>query len=238
MSVFGKVANQRWLVLAVVAMIASPAMAALAPDDTWTRPGLSGTNYEHNLGPIPADYTFLTSLVSPHMAGSQLDGITTTRVYKNNFDGTLAFSYVVDTMGFNNPTYITGADMDGLSWNGIIISRAGADASGLSGSGDVAEWADGSPHSITRANPPSGPQSPSWEFKSGSIGTVIGPNNISAEIWFATNAKTWTTAFIAYLGQGSVGRAEVLVPVIPDPATLALLSLGACGAFIRRRRTA
>jgi hypothetical protein len=192
---------------------------------------------------LDTDYTLFATNIAPHLAGSQLQGITTSRIYRNNFDGTLAFSYVVDA-DVSNGTYITGADMDGVTWNGVTILNAGADNVvnvGTSGSGDVPEWTDGTPYSLTRANPPSpaSPKSPAWSFKSGSIGTVIGPTNSSAEIWFTTNAKSYTTAFIAYLGQGSVGRAEVYVPVIPDPATLALLGLGASGlAMFRRRRTA
>lgn len=237
MSVFGKVAHQRWIAAFAALMIASPAFAALMPGDEQTRPGLPVANF--TLGPVPADYVLDAGLTLVDANDGALAGMTTSRIYRK-FDGTLAFSYVVTTEALNS-SFIRGADMNGPSWSGVSILEAGADGTGaaFSGTGDFAEWTDGTPHTIGRTASPTLPLSPFWDFRRNNIGTVIGPSNTSAEIWFTTNATSYTTATIAYLGQGVSGTADVLVPVIPDPATLALLGLGASGfALFRRRRTA
>jgi len=246
MSVFGKVAQRCVGIMAALA-IAVPAFGSLNAGDTWLRPPALPA---YELAPIPAGYTLVAVDTLTTSNTGQLAGTTISRIYKNNVDGTLLFSYQVDTSplagGIANQPAIKAADMDGSSWTGVTITRAGAASYGLtSGASDSnPEWTDGTPYSISRSDPdladPNAAQSPKWLFQNGSQGTVVGFNNLSAEIWFATNATDKTRAFIGYLGQGSVGRAEVWVPVlVPDPASLALLTLATGGlAIFRRRRMA
>lgn len=262
MSVFGKVAIQRSLFVVVAAlMVAAPALATPlgAGENQWyTHPEVAGVP-PYNIGPVgtgggagfeAGDYEPLLDnlnnpvvLVSNNMG--QLQGQTTTRVYRSKTDGTLAFSYTVDASQ-NNTRYIVRATLDGATWAQTVIRNTGADPTGASGTGvAVAEWNNGSPVFIARSE--YSPNAPEWQFQmprvpvlpnNPALGTVIGPGDRSAEVWFTTNVTDWTTGFVAYLDSGATGRAEVLIPV-PDPASLALIGLATGGlALFRRRRTA
>lgn len=252
MSVFGKVADWRLLVTGAL-FAAAPAFGAvmLNPGDTVynTDASVSDTP-KYTIGAVPAPWgpTAMSSGSVSIDIGAGFDGEVNWKIYKSSVDGTLAFSYEINTMaptgGESNPVAITDANMSGVSWTGITISDVGADpAGGLSGALDSApEWTDGMPYNIGRTLPVgANPQtSPRWTFQTTSfIGTTIGNSNTSAEVWFVTDAKDWTEAYIAVLGQGSVGRALVPVPLVPEPTTMVLMGLASGGlAMIRRRRHA
>jgi len=255
MSVFGKVAHQRILAAAMTLVVGSSVYAtALNPGENqwYTHAQVTGTP-AYNIGPVgtggaagytAADYTLLTFLKDTNVG--QLAGDTYTYVYKNNNDGTLAFAYVVDADQLNS-RYIVRATIDGVTWSQTNITNAGADTTGASSGTGVAvpEWTNGAPIFIERTE--YSPNAPSWQFQmprvpslpnDPAIGTVIGPGNTSAAVWFVTDAKAYTTGFVGYLDSGSTGRAQVLIPV-PDPATLALFGVATGGlALFRRRRNA
>jgi hypothetical protein len=253
MSVFGKVAHQRWLVVIAASLVVGTSAFALplnpGENQWYTHAQVTGVP-PYQIGPVdtggsPGDWVLLASLNNVAHVG-QLQGTTTSRVYRNVNTGMLAFSYITEA-DVANSRYIVRATLDGLGWGSTAITNAGADTSaGSSGTGLVVpEWTNGAPIFIAR--PEYSPTAPEWQFQiprvpvlpnDPSIGTVIGPNNRSAEVWFVTNATAYTTGFIGYLDSGSTGRAEVLSPV-PDPASLALLGMATGGlALIRRRRPA
>jgi len=256
MSLLGKVAQQRWITVVAVIAIATPAFAAamLNPADELTRPdtatpapitpGLAAPHYSDfgfTAGWVPAGYVYEPGLSVVGAAHSgDLQGMTDSLVYRNTTDDTLAFAYVVRADP-GNQSFINHAELGGRVWKDIDIWDTGAVRDGLTGSGTVSpDWMTGEPNTIGRYETVTGESdAPYWDFSRMGVGTVIGPDDDSAEVWFFTNAKDVMTAYIAYSGPGATGVAEVVVPVIPDPATLALLGLGASGfALFRRRRTA
>jgi len=256
MSVFGKVAHRRSLIVVAAAlMVSSTAFAtALNPaENQWyTHPQVTGVpTYELSAGPTDAaNWDLIDTLTK--LNDGELKGVTTSKVYRNKTDGTLAFSYSVHADA-NNTRYIVRATLDGEGWESISVTNAGivADQNGqtgaVSGTGlAVAEWKNGAPIFIARSE--YSPTAPEWQFQiprvpvqpnDPAIGTVIGPNDDSAEIWFMTNAKAYSTSYIAYLDSGQTGRAEVFMPLIPEPGTMALIGVATGGlAIFRRRRTA
>lgn len=258
MSIVGKVARLRGsgFVAVVLALAATSAIAAPLTDSSpvlW-RPAVGSVGAQgspvYTMVPVPpaayvvpdfvvgAPTVFLSDALHPVTPPAQLDGVTETRVWTKP-DGTLVFDYKV----IANPAitrFIRAASVGG-DWTGVNILDAGVywDAGDygppISGGGDPApEWTDGTPVAISRA-PETG--APSWVFRDPAlIGTVIGPtDDRSAHIWFATDAKAYTTARIGYLDSGATAESNTLVPV-PDPTSLALLSMASGMLLIKRRR--
>jgi len=257
MSVFGKVAHRRSLIVVAAALLVSSTAFATplnpAENQWYTHGQVTGIPaYQINAGPTDAaNWDLIATLVKQN--DGQLKGDTTSKVYKNKTDGTLAFSYQVHA-DVNNTRYIVRATLDGDGWAGINVTNAGIvgdpqtqQTGYVSGTGlAVAEWTNGAPIFIARSE--YSPTAPEWQFQiprnpvlpnDPTIGTVIGPSDDSAEVWFMTNAKSYSTSFIAYLDSGQTGRAEVYMPLIPEPGTMALIGVATGGlAIFRRRRTA
>jgi len=177
----------------------------------------------------------VAQLSSPNTGA--LGGTTLSTVYRDPATNWLTFDYLVTAAATNTRVIVRGA-LDG-PWVDVLISNVGADGSGISGSGDPSpEWTNGNPTYIER-DPAT--QAPTIQWRSGaaqgSIGTVIGPGNSSAQVWFETNAVEFRESVIGYLDSGSIGMAAILVPAgpVPEPATLTFLLLGSL-SFLRRNR--
>jgi len=222
------------MVLGAASALASPLLPGQA--QFANQAAVSGTpKYTEGLPAYFSPGNIVAQLNAPNVG--VLGGLTTSTVYKNPSTNLLTFDYVVSAAATNTRVIVRGA-LDG-PWTNVAITNVGADGSGISGTGDPApEWTNGDPNYIERDPATQGPAI-QWRTGAadGSIGTVIGPGNTSAHVWFETDAIDFRQSLIGYLDSGSTGSADILVPagVIPEPVTLALLGMGALGMATRRR---
>jgi hypothetical protein len=190
-----------------------------------------GVKYSTVLPPSLSSPNQLDELVSP-MTGEFI-GTVTSRVFQDPSTGNLGFAYLIELSEMSVAPLVR-ATMDG--WAGTEILDTGSDASGDSGTFDPnPEWLDGDPYSIERDPFTEGL---AIQFRqavgSGQIGTVIGPGDTSAVMFFATNMPDYTTGEIDLIDTALTGEAVVLVP-IPEPSSVILLALGAVAGLLRRR---
>lgn len=227
------------LVIGLLGMGAANASASfLAPGDAQfaNKPSVTGTPKYNAVVPSYFATVNVVAQLSALNTGA-LGGTTLSTVYKDPITKLLAFDYLVTATATNTRVIVRGA-LDG-PWVDVLIPNAGADGSGISGSGDpLPEWTDGDPNYIER-DPAT--QAPTIQWRTGaaqgSIGTVIGPGNSSAHVWFETNAIEFRQSVIGYLDSGSIGTADILVPngPVPEPAMLTFLLLGSL-SFLRWNR--
>jgi hypothetical protein len=222
-------------VAGLLALGGSAALADLMPGDTWykTNPSVPLTPaYTTTLPPFAGGPNQVGTLTSPMTIGFQ--GTVTTDVFEDPATGFLSFHYRF-AMSDMNTAGIVRATMNG--WAGFTITDAGADASGNSGTFDTdPEWQDGDPLFLNR-DPFSEGLAIQWRsgINGDQIGTVIGPGDVSSEIFFETTATDFTEGDIAMIDTAVIGASRVLVP-IPEPATLVLLALGSVMSLARVRR--
>ncbi len=187
---------------------------------------------------LPSYFTpanLVAQLSSPNTGA--LGGTSLSSVYRDPATNWLTFDYQV-TAAATNTRVIVRAALDG-QWVDVLIPNVGANGDGISGTGDPSpEWTNGNPNYIER-DPATEAPTIQWRtgVAQGSIGTVIGPGNSSAQVWFETNAVEFSQSVIGYLDSGSVGMAAILAPAgpVPEPATLTFLLMGSL-AFLRRYR--
>ena len=217
-------------------LLASAAMAAtLNPGDILFKNHPSvpagGANYSNVLPPFGGGANLVAEQTSPFTG--DFTGTVTTQVFRDPATQFLSFQY---TMALDdvNPAAIVRATMNG--WQGVGITDAGADATGSSGTFDPApEWTDGDPLSISR-DPQTEGLAMQWRqtFTTGLIGTVVGPGDLSSVMFFVTDVTDFRPGELDAIDTAFSGEANVLVP-IPEPASLALLSIGALSLLLRRR---
>jgi hypothetical protein len=248
--------------------LATSASAQLAPGGSAYEPRVVPPFAPaYTIGGVPAGYTELpvsasyptTNFNYNYVAGSTNEayfGSVTSRVYKNNINGTLAFSYQ-----FNNlvpptaPDNTQNFDINHVTigdptnpWVGVGILGEGADRHGVStavpGAFTATGWTDGDPFNIVRSATDSG----IGAFFSLNGGTILNRgtappgtplNNTSALIWVTTDATRFRLSSVGLQdSQSTVGTASAYAPFVPEPSTLVLTGLGcvvAFGAAIRRR---
>jgi hypothetical protein len=166
----------------------------------------------------------LTSAITS--AGSSvISGFVTTTVYVNPATGFLTFQYQISTTA-DTTAPVVRSTIAG-DWHMTTITDAGSDASGLSGALDPApEWSDGDPMFLyTDMNAGEGFADPSMQFRETGRGTVLGPGDMSARVWFETTATEFTTDVMGLIDSGTVGTAPILT-VIPAPAAAVLGLMG------------
>jgi hypothetical protein len=130
----------------------------------------------------------------------------------------LAFSYKFNKLNNGTTDDIIRMALDDPShpWQGIGITDAGADGSGSStplGAGPF--WANGDPYLIERDSLFSGVDA---QLRVGGRGTELlnTTNDTSSTMWFATNAKHFTTSTVALIDGGVGGTAKVYAPAVPE----------------------
>jgi hypothetical protein len=230
--------NGRFLVMVAGAasLMAAQALAApLNPGTTYFRLGSGMPTY--SMGPAPASgglVTTQTNSISSIGAGV-LAGTVQSFVWDADAgDGVeLVFGYKI-TVNSTTTRDLVRATFDG-PWNQVLITDAGSDSSGSSEHALM-----GDPRTLFR--PTTGNQSPAAEFFNDApgAGDPLHPGQMSAIIWFRTNATNFTTGTAGLSNSGTVGVAGILVPtltVIPLPQTglMGLAGLSAL-AVVRRRR--
>ena len=234
----------------VMILSAGPALAVTA-----LPPGSS--TFDPLVGSVPAFDTVLPAYfvplyqVAPTLVSNYVGAFTgtvTSNVYVHPVTGFLAFDYV-----FTNTTVLPGGAPPGgpvldlakatigdpvaKQWLGWTIFNCGADGSGSSTGVGAPQWADGDPYSIDRDLTVAG-EGLTINWKLSNNGTVIrNAADISAHIFFETDAKYWTTTNVGILDSGEVSDAQAYAPsLIPEPASLSLLGLGGLALLLKRRR--
>ncbi len=229
----------------------SAAFADLNPGDVQFNPAVDPPfTPPFTIGAVPAAYsTPIASTVFPYayVAGSSNEvyyGSVTSKVFANG-SGQLAFSYVFDNLvppAANSPTTeITRVGINDASnpWSGISIFGVGSDAAGDSTAvpGAFGAWTNGNPFSVQRDLATSGV---SIAFNSFGSGTNLtsSTNDVSATIWFTTDATQFRQTDVGLIDGGTVGSGTAYAPVVPEPASvvLAIFGLVACWGLTRRPR--
>lgn len=211
------------------------ALGDLLPGDTFykTDPSVPSTPlYTTTLPPFAGGPNLVGNLVSPMALG--FEGTVTTDVFEDPATGFLSFHYHFALSDMNTAAVVR-ATMNG--WEDVTITDAGADATGSSGTFDPdPEWNDGDPLYINR-DPFSEGLAIQWRSGIGSdqIGTVLGPGDVSSEVFFVSNVTDFIEADIVLIDTAVIGSARVLVPV-PEPASMVLLALGSLALAVSRLR--
>ncbi len=228
----------RLLVLALVPAIGSTALAGTTPlgpgDSSFkTHPASKGMpKYSIDLPGYFEPANVVDTLVSMITGG--LPGSVVTTVYRNPANECLAFQYVFEG-DLSNEVAIARATLGGR-WEGIGVPDAGADASGMSGTGDpMPEWTDGDPYFLAR-DPIT--HAPTIQWRASGIGAGLGAGDISSLVWFETTAKIYELAPMAVIDTALVGTGDIFGPgiIIPLPHGAALTGGLALIAVTRRRR--
>lgn len=226
--------KKAFLVAGVLTLAGTAFGAALNPGDTLFKndPSVTFTpKYTPTLPTGANGGNLIGTLAAPLLGG--FTGTMTSNVYRDPSNGQLTFEYIL-SMSDRSAGDIVRATMGG--WMGVTITDAGSDASGSSGTFDSApEWNDGDPYELAR-DPQSQGIEIQWRQAQGStlVGTVIGPGDISAHVFFTTTATGFVQNTAGYIDTTVIGSSNVLVPT-PEPASLVVLGAGIAVACFRRR---
>jgi hypothetical protein len=221
------------------------AASPLNPGDSLDKPGTVPALFPpfYTAGPIPANYSVLkASTLFPYTG--LISGGVLSQVWMDPITSALAFAYRFNDLNNGTPNDIVRMTVDDPThpWTGIGILDAGADGSGSStpqGSGPF--WANGDPYLIERDSLFSGVDA---QLRVGGRGTELldTTNDTSSTIWFATNAKRFTTTNVALIDGGLAGAARAYAPtLVPEPASILLVAVGSAvlglARFFRLRRS-
>ncbi|MGE3182319.1 MAG: hypothetical protein AB7N71_11870 [Phycisphaerae bacterium] len=230
-------------------VIAAPALGGLNPGDQWYNPALAGSGEIGDGGPYytagsPAwlnGGSLATSLSSPIQSVPGFPAFTGTVnsavYYVNGADSSagLGFAYQIN-LAANSASRLVRASLSSSLWQLVSIIDAGSDQSGNStaASGNTT-WTDGDPYFIEREATMG---LPAWNFRFGTDGTRLDAGNVSAWVWFETDARNYANGgTISLLDGGTTGAARVLtVGAIPSPAAAGLSLVGMLIVGVLRRR--
>jgi hypothetical protein len=231
-------------VLAVVSLLPAVGSAALtAPgvplgvDATVWHPDVSvvpaGTKFSVYLGgPLGANgWASAASLDTDFTNGLQLEGTIRTEVWRNDADGHLLFAYQVEN---------TGSSVDGRNIRvGNIAGYEGAIGvidCGIIHPGGTDAFVQGDILALDRD------AAPSVQFafeaqQAAIVQKLLAPGEVSSWFYLETDASQHTTSVASIQDSGqSQANIAVLVPLVPEPATLSVLGIGLAGLIVRRRR--
>jgi len=239
--------------LAVALIVGTSALAmgatALPADTTVFNPDVPvippGAAYystalpAYMLNPANLVDTLVSNYVPNPLGG--FTGTLTSRVWRDPGDGTLTFEYVWNNTTPGNPVDVlrsTIGDPGQRPWANVAITDVGSDGTGTTTPGAAPNWSDGDPYFILRDPTVTG-EGLTVQWRAFSSGTSIrNTTNVSARVFFDTDAIYYTTTNVGVLDSGVTSNAQGFAPGIPEPATMALLGLVGVPFILRRRRHA
>ena len=249
------------------------AIDPLSPDNPYFRPGSPGTQIggeAYLVGPVPNGYTLVASSSFPYGYNGSLSegflGSVSSKVYQNNTDGTLVFSYQINNLAVpDGPgTEIGSITLGDVSnpWGPFTITSAGSDGLGSThGVGSsmlpTKNWSNGDPYSIAYNGDNQG-LAIDFDSTAPLFGTQLvsatplgaspttPTSDTSAVIWLATNAKNFQVSNVGLSDTSRVGTSEAYAPApgtftpTPEPGTISLAAIGCVAGVLvlyRRRKT-
>ena len=226
------------LVVAVLFVPGLASAATLPVDSSIWKTGYGAPTYSTALPAWAIPGNIVASLVSAFAdtqgGAPDFAGTLSSVVYQDPGTGHLLFTYLL-TMAGGSTADVLRMTLNGFD-NWTVATAVGSDGSGSSGTGDAgAEWTNGDPLSIDRSL---NGDVVGVTFKSGGTGAALAGGDTSAVVFFEVDAQNWQVD-VAQVIDGSIAKANALVPNVPEPGVLAMLASGiaALGLGLRRRFT-
>lgn len=231
-------------VLGSLAFLVAPAMADLNNGQVFENPNevLPGPDYYTDglpawyVGaPVASMLAPISGIGVPFVGTPPTAGALSQVYFVNGVDSTggLGFVYQFSLDATSPGTRMVRASFAPAMWNSHIIFDTGSDNSGTTTArAGSSSWTDGDPYFIERLS--TGAPAVQWSGVLG--GTQINKGQISALIWFETDATRYTIDTVTLLDGGSTGIANVFVPGIPSPGAAVLGLIGSAMIGLRRRK--
>lgn len=232
--------------LGSLAFLAAPAMADLNPGQVFENPNevLPGPLYYTD--GLPAWYVGapVASMLAPITGAGGVPftgtppaaGVLSEVYYVNGVDetGGLGFIYQFELDAASPGTAMVRASFATAQWYKFTIFDTGSDNSGTSTvrAGGSNTWTDGDPYFIERQF--TGAPGIQWNGALG--GTQINRGQISAIVWFETDAPKYEISTVSLLDGGATGVAAIFSPYIPSPSAAVLGLIGTAIVGLRRRK--
>lgn len=231
-------------VLGSLAFLAAPAMADLNVGQVFENPNevLPGPLYYTDglpawyVGaPVASMLAPISGIGIPFVGTPPTAGALSEVYFVNGVDNTggLGFVYQFSLDASSPGTAMVRASFSTARWADHIIFDTGSDNSGTTTArAGSSSWTDGDPYFIERLL--TGAPSVQWNGALG--GTQINRGQISALIWFETDATDYIVSTVSLLDGGSTGVANVFSPGIPSPSAAVLGLIGSALIGLRRRK--